>query len=132
MEIKPVEKLGNYRVLYNNELGIGFVPLEPKALEMTAKEMFEKLGYEYYKYIDSIVYTHICTFKDSDNTNYTHKYIIDFIENDELGYFVTTIEEVYCNGYFEYSTRVAITMDLLKAINKQIEELGWLNDSKRD
>lgn len=96
--------------------------------DKTARDMFEKLGYKYYKNSDSIVYTHICNFKDSDDTNYTHKDIISFIENDELGYFVTTIEEVYCDGYFEYSTMVAITVDLLKAINKQIEELGWDNE----
>lgn len=64
---------------------------------MTAKEMFEELGYEENYHIEYIMYYN----KEEE------KYIW-FSRTDE------TIE-----------ARFDIDMLLLKAINKQIEELGW-------
>lgn len=77
-------------------------------MEMTAKEMFEKLGYErkydYIPYADceSIVYK-------KDN------HIIRFCMTD-LGNKLQIISEKY---------QVDLDVEELKAINKQIEELHW-------
>ena len=56
---------------------------------------------------------------------------IDCVKNhkENFDYCLEELIKDACDGYFEYSTRVAITMDLLKAINKQAEELwGWDNE----
>lgn len=71
---------------------------------MTAKEMFEELGYE----IDS-------TYEIEGHLFYCKDYTkIDFDLRREDFY-------KYNSGGF----RSPIDMKLLKAINKQIEELGW-------
>jgi hypothetical protein len=75
---------------------------------MSAKKMFEKLGYEY---------------KEDD-------YFITY-ENDKLVKYVVLFSKEYmcveitptCNGNIH--TFVRISEKLLQAINKQIEELGW-------
>ena len=71
---------------------------------MSAKEMFEKLGWEYY--------SPLC----DSNT-------ITYIKEVHDGYMYYRLE------FFLYSREISIdtyiTLDLLKAINKQIEELGW-------
>lgn len=71
---------------------------------MSAKEMFEKLGYEEREE----------TFSMSCIKSYIHK-----------GSFIHII-------YFDYDKQIdignrPITFDLLQAINKQCEELGWLD-----
>lgn len=72
---------------------------------MTAKEMFEKLGYEHEEYGDIIKYTY--------KGNYADVYI----------FFHKQIHQIEFNSdkdiYFNFD------MKELKAINKQIEELGW-------
>lgn len=70
--------------------------------EETADEMFKKLGYEKYKYLEHIDYFQEKTDK-----------IISFRNDKNIG---------LINAYdgFEY-----ITMQELKAINKKVEELGW-------
>lgn len=74
---------------------------------MTAKEMFEKLGYEYRKSDFSITYYK--EFRDYDDETYILD--IDF-----------RLFEKKISSDFD------INMDLLKAINKQVEELGWDNE----
>ena len=74
---------------------------------MTAKEMFEKLGFEYKKSDFSITYYK--EFRDYDDETYILD--IDF----------RLFEKKISNDF-------SIDMDLLKAINKQIEELGWDNE----
>lgn len=69
---------------------------------MTAKEMFEKLGYEYRKFTNCIEYF-----------NGTSLIIFDF---DLLA--LRKTDKYYISD--EY-----ITIDESKAVNKQIEELGW-------
>lgn len=80
---------------------------------MTAKEMFEKLGYE-----------------------------IDILTNYALGYIRKKATEnvektiTFLNtGTFQYFTIIesdrnnpTISLEELQAINKQVEELGWLDD----
>lgn len=67
---------------------------------MTAKEMFEKLGYE-----EDFHFTYIKYYNKKED-----RYIWFYQETE-------TIE-----------IQFDITMELLKAINKQIEELGWDNE----
>ena len=71
---------------------------------MSAKKMFEELGYEIYKGFCYIEYT-----KRTPINRYQHEsYQIRFYENDK-------------------KVSIYQTLDLLelKAINKQISELGW-------
>ena len=69
---------------------------------MTAKEMFKKLGYELINENEVVMQYY--------NIEYDYEICID----KEF----KTIEPP-CVPYF------FITIDLLKAINKQVEELGW-------
>ena len=78
---------------------------------MTAKEMFEKLGYEedlnnnfYVGYIKLIPNT------------ITKNRMITFMKDDK--YFT----------FIDQDNNVCIDLEELKAINKQIEELGWDNE----
>lgn len=68
---------------------------------MSAKEMFEKLGYEYIEYICRIAY-----YKKVGNYDIEINFWVDSQEY--------TIENKYILSYEE-----------VQAINKQIEELGW-------
>ncbi len=71
---------------------------------MTAKEMFEKLGYE------------IDTTRETENHLYygSEYAIIDF-----------DLERQDIYKYNKSGLRSPINMKLLQAINKQVEELGW-------
>jgi hypothetical protein len=71
---------------------------------MTAKEMFEELGYEYYYYSDCIE----CEYNKHSLLH--HKIGFDL---EDKNYSIETKNEVI------------ISKLLNKAINKQIEELGW-------
>ena len=66
---------------------------------MNAKELFDKLGY-----VKSETNIHI---------TYDSKYEEDYVEFNLL-------TESYNCGHYN------VTMELHKAINKQLEELGWL------
>lgn len=72
----------------------------------TAKEMFEELGYKYenYSVIDEICY----------------------FENKDVYYVFSLKSKTFFKK--EYREPGDITLDELKAINKQIEELGWSNN----
>lgn len=78
---------------------------------MSAKEMFEKLGYEFKKEKGiGIVYYKFVSNEDKENLcGYDWENKVTFFE-----------KQVYSDKY--------INMDLLQAINKQIEELGWNKD----
>ena len=78
---------------------------------MTAKEMFEELGYKYGKYAEEI----ICT-KEDRQWREVGEITIDF---DLQG---KTIELGF-NGRISNSLPLFITLEELQAINKQIEEL---------
>lgn len=74
---------------------------------MSAREMFEELGFEYKKSDFSISYYK--EFRDYDDETYILD--IDF----------RLFEKKISNDF-------SIDMPLLKAINKQVEELGWNNE----
>ena len=77
---------------------------------MTAREMFEKLGYEYTEDNYFIFY--------QENTNKPVQYKIHFCKLEECVELMPQID-----GRLHYFTR--LNKKLLKAINKQVEELGW-------
>ena len=80
---------------------------------MTAKEMFEKLGYE----IDEQNNNEILYKMKWERTT---TYWVGFdIECKDISIFETS------DSPFEPSKPFNIDMDLLQAINKQVEELGW-------
>ena len=77
---------------------------------MSAKEMFEELGYEQ---------------KTSIGVIYYFKKI--HIPKNDIVYNINFITDLI-NGEKEIFISKNIDMQELKAINKQIEELGWLNE----
>lgn len=78
---------------------------------MSAKEMFEKLGYE----ID-IDCLGIIRYAKHD-TNYNTDYYIRFYDNlKEISSNILDDNELF---------PLVIDLDLLQAINKQVKELGW-------
>lgn len=78
---------------------------------MSAKEMFEELGFKW-KETKSIIEYNRSLFK---HFTFLSKEKIAFYKDDYFRYF--NIEGLF-----------SIDKDLLQAINKQVEELGWLDD----
>lgn len=84
---------------------------------MTAKEMFEKLGYETDNHEDYIVYWKLA---QRQMPNFYH------LQNEiqiEFNFCYKTIEKRTTRPSYEEDT--IITLEELQAINKQVEELGW-------
>lgn len=73
---------------------------------MTAREMFEELGYKKDEYSKCICYY---------NPNEVNDEIVFYLEN-----------RTFNRDYYGHGN--AIDMPVLKAINKQVEELGWLDE----
>ena len=73
---------------------------------MSAKEMFEKLGYEYSKVGEKIIYEIPNPYELGGHS----PFVIFYTDNKQWD---TNIVEIYKDK------------DLIKAINKQAEELGW-------
>ena len=72
----------------------------------SAKEMFEELGY-----------------KLNRDDNFIDYIKINKMLNNQIRFFVKdkkVIKEDFCTGLAKY-----ITLEELRAINKQVEELGW-------
>ena len=92
---------------------------------MTAQEMFESMGFKKEKFdyfgLDRFVYKKPIV----DEGDYLYTVVVLFDKEEKI----TT---VYCNEYTEdyddYDAPPAIDMELLKAINQQVKELGWLDD----
>ena len=77
---------------------------------MSAKEMFEKLGYKY-KYLPN---SHRIEFiKDEDEE-------MHFVYNEII--FNKKFKTIKIKGYF--------VLEELQAINKQVEELGWSDNNE--
>ena len=83
---------------------------------MSAKEMFEELGYK----DTSTEYVHLIHYEKTFNDGkfLTHK-IIEFDTKDEFLCVAREINGVCNYGAFYFED------GLLQAINKQVEELGW-------
>lgn len=77
---------------------------------MTAREMFEKMGYEFEKGFD----------RNGVNNSYVYRY--HYID----GGYDTIIFHLIDKQIITYKSEHLIFMSELKAINKQCEELGWI------
>lgn len=92
---------------------------------MIAQEMFESMGFKKEKFdyfgLDRFVYKKPIV----DEGDYLYTVVVLFDKEEKI----TT---VYCNEYTEdyddYDVPPAIDMELLKAINQQVKELGWLDE----
>ena len=90
---------------------------------MTAQKMFESMGFKKNKFdyfgLDRFIYKKPIV----DEGDYLYTFVVLFDKEEKI----TT---VYCNEYTEdyddYDAPPAIDMELLKAINQQCKELGWL------
>lgn len=112
MKVKPVENIGNYKIEYN-DFGIGFIPCELQSLEMTAREMFEKYGEELIQdNEDWLIY--------SNKPKNWYAFNIEFNKKKK---------QIHISGELLSNGKV-ISLEELKAINKQIEELGWDNERR--
>lgn len=75
---------------------------------MSAKEMFEELGYEQEKIGEQLIYSKI-----NEKTEVEYQFIFYL---DDKTFEAATDSSFYVND---------INMQELQAINKQVEELGW-------
>ena len=82
---------------------------------MTAKEMFEKLGYQ--QFIGDKEHYSIGEFIQYNNYEHSRWIRFDFYD-----------KTINCSMYDEPVEAMDITINELKAINKQVEELGWNNE----
>lgn len=90
---------------------------------MKAEEMFESMGFKKEKFnyfgLDRFIYKKPIV----DGGDYLYTFVVLFDKEEKL-------TSVYCDEYSEdyddYDAPPAIDMELLKAINKQCRELGWL------
>lgn len=76
---------------------------------MSAKEMFEQLGYEYY---------------DDDGFTCYEKEKRELIEPNYIS-FDRLEREIFLSRNSKNGNGTTMNISLLQAINKQIEELGW-------
>ena len=96
---------------------------------MSAKEMFEKLGYKLILQDNrDIRYLREDTYTDEIDI-YIEEHII-FCINDGIGLYPNNSIILEClekNDLSDkwYNKEFVVTTELLQAINKQIEELGW-------
>ncbi len=88
-----------------------------------AKEMFEELGFHYDKTASKIVIFEI--WYDGLN-NLHHSEFIRFKNVDNKWWKLIPKKEIILN--FDKD----IDIKLFKAINKQVEELGWLDENSKD
>ena len=84
---------------------------------MSAKEMFEELGYFYKNYGNEIIIFEIW---ENGFHELKHNEILRFSKNAK--------ERLYLKPHNVLKIECDIPVNLLKAINKQIEELGWFNE----
>lgn len=83
---------------------------------MTAKEMFEKLGYKFIRECEYYLFYEKALKEDAE------------YENDYLHISFEKQDKAFIKTYGDDNSPEIITMQELKAINKQIEELGWDNE----
>lgn len=80
---------------------------------MEADKMFEELGYHVTELTEAIIYT-----RRSEKKAYVRRNICFYLKEYTVG-------ACYDDGWDEFP-KADITMQELKAINKKVEELGWI------
>ena len=89
---------------------------------MTAKEMFEELGYEYYEEDNRIECIMSACIPDRINTEKINFIKINFY--DKHIYIESYETDAYLSNRKNYDTTLFNVYEL-KAINQQCKELGW-------
>lgn len=93
---------------------------------MTAQEMFESMGFKKEKFdyfgLDRFIYKKPIVYEEE----YLYTFVVLFDKEQK-------VTAVYHDEYSEnydlcYDEPPAVDMELLKAINKQCKELGWLDE----
>lgn len=84
---------------------------------MSAEEMFEELGYKLVKHETYMFYYKDILNHEDEEDHENDMYITIAIE---FSFKEKKVMKTYDDDYGEY-----ITLEELKAINKQVEELGW-------
>lgn len=80
---------------------------------MIAREMFEKLGYEF----------------NFDSDNFLLQPCISYFKYNDEEKKVYSIRFWTKGKVYEIENNKQLSLDLVQAINKQVEELGWNNES---
>lgn len=93
---------------------------------MTAQEMFESTGFKKEKFdyfgLDRLVYKKPIV----DEGDYLCTFVVLFDKEQKI---TTVYHDEYSENYdLCYDEPPAIDMELLKAINQQVKELGWLDE----
>lgn len=83
----------------------------------SAKEMFKKLGYKLWEGSSE----QIIVYQKETRTIRFNLVQTCYLDEKTISIFHSLDEDVY-------EQEVILTLDELKAINKQVEELGWLNE----
>lgn len=95
---------------------------------MSAKEMFEELGYDYYEDDGITTYLKANCIPDKLNTKYIKFREITFNRiGQEMGVYDYR-KNAECTEFLENASSMKmniLTKEELQAINKQVEELGW-------
>lgn len=98
---------------------------------MTARDMFEELGYVYYDnhYLNVPLSQDVLIPQDAPYLEYTSK----MKEGDEIIRFYPQGEFITASAFIHrddgtYRISAPLNMRELKAVIKQCEELGWLNN----
>ena len=91
-------------------------------VQLTAREMFEKLEYR------------LISGDDKELINYridldANSFMQVVFNNESKSFWCGKTRNTYFDGYLRKDNNfILIDLKLLKAINKQIEELGWDNE----
>lgn len=89
---------------------------------MSAKEMFGKLGYRLISGDDK----ELISYRVDLGANSFMQVVFN---NESKSFWCGRTRNTYFDGYLRKDNSfILIDIELLKAINKQIEELGWLNE----
>ncbi len=92
---------------------------------MKAEEMFESMGFKKEKFdyfgLDRFIYKKPIV----DEGGYLCTFVVLFDKEEKI---TTVYCNEYCEDYDDYDAPPAVDMELLKAINQQCKELGWLNE----
>lgn len=99
---------------------------------MDAKEMFKKIGYEFYDHNYFDVKSNTLIPQDEPYIEYSEQSFKgeEHIKFCPYSHLVTVESFAYIGGE-RFRIPAPLNIDELKAITKQCEELGWLKNDKR-
>lgn len=105
------------------------ITIDDDTKEKTAKELFEKLGWECEIYDLSDLSTNTTNLEEISKIKYekgSHFYLGELSDYYEIVFDLIDKEiRTYAEGLDNEPLDFIATQELLKTINKQVEELGW-------